>query len=76
MHQMSPDAERLMELRERGHFDGDDALEICGRCWSRADRAIRELQYRGLIQRANHARRRKTRWKFIEVAGEPQGGGD
>jgi predicted transcriptional regulator len=62
---MSPDAELLLELRERGHFDSADALEICSRCWRRADRAIRELQRAGVVKRANKASRKQARWKFV-----------
>lgn len=62
---MNPDAELLLELRERGHLDAADALEICGRCWRRADRAIRELERKKVIKRTKPGNRRKARWKFV-----------
>lgn len=55
----------LLELRERGHFSSADAKDICGHCWRRADRAIRELQKHGLIKKADGKPRAKSRWKFV-----------
>jgi Fic family protein len=62
---LSPDAKLLLQLRERGFIDADDALEICGRCWRRADRALRELQHEGVLKKADGRSRRKSRWTFV-----------
>jgi len=63
---MSPDAKLLLELRDRGFIDASDALEICGRCWRRADRALRELQHDGVLKKAQDGKpRRKGRWTFV-----------
>lgn len=62
---MSPDAKLLLELRDRGWFSGGDALEICGRCWRRADRAIRELAAEGLVKKTDGKTRRRSRWTFV-----------
>ena len=62
---MSPDAKLLLELRERGFIDAADALEICGRCWRRADRALRELTRDGVLKKADGRTRRKSRWTFV-----------
>jgi len=65
---MSPDAKLLLELRDRGFFDSSDALEICGRCWRRADRAIRELQKFKLVKKADKFVRRRSRWVFVKIS--------
>jgi len=62
---MSPDAKLLLELRERGFIDAADALEVCGRCWRRADRALRELTRDGVLKKADGRARRKSRWTFV-----------
>lgn len=61
---MSPDAKLLLELRDRGYIDASDALEICGRCWRRADRALRELTREGVVKKDGRPRR-KARWTFV-----------
>lgn len=65
MSDLSPDAKLLLELRERGFFTAEDALEICGRCWRRADRAIRELAREKLVKKADGKLRRRSRWNFV-----------
>jgi len=62
---MSPDAHLLLELRDRGFIDASDALEVCGRCWRRADRALRELAREGHVKKADGRPRRKSRWVFV-----------
>jgi len=62
---VSPGAKFLLELRERGFFTSADAKEICGRCWRRADRAIRELQAEGILKKADSKARPRSRWEFI-----------
>lgn len=62
---MNPDAKLLLELRERGYIDAADALEICGRCWRRADRALRELTREGVVKKADGRRRQRSRWTFV-----------
>jgi Fic family protein len=62
---MSPDAKLLLELRDRGYIDASDAIEICGRCWRRADRALRELTREGVLKKADGRRRRRSRWTFV-----------
>jgi Fic family protein len=62
---MSPDAKLLLELRDRGYIDASDAIEICGRCWRRADRALRELTREGVLKKADGRTRRKSRWTFV-----------
>jgi len=62
---LSPDAKLLLDLRERGFIDASDALEICGRCWRRADRALRELQHEGVLKKADGKARRRSRWTFV-----------
>jgi hypothetical protein len=64
MTELSQDAKLLLELRERGFIDASDALEICGRCWRRADRALRELSAERLIKKDGRVRR-KSRWTFV-----------
>jgi len=64
---MGPDAKLLLELRDRGFFTADDALEICGRCRRRAERAVRELGQARLIKK-NSQPWRKARWTFQEPA--------
>lgn len=56
-----------MELRDRGYIDASDAIEVCNRCWRRADRALRELQTMGTLKRVSDGKpRRRGRWTFIE----------
>lgn len=62
---MSPDAKLLLELRDRGYIDASDAIEICGRCWRRADRALRELTRDGVLKKADGRTRRRSRWTFV-----------
>ena len=62
---MSPDAKLLLELRDRGYIDASDAIEICGRCWRRADRALRELTRDGVLKKSDGRTRRKSRWTFV-----------
>lgn len=61
---MTPDAKLLLQLRERGFINMGDALEICGRCQRRADRALDELEREGVV-RQEGSPRRKARWAFV-----------
>lgn len=63
---LSQHAQDLLELRQRGWFDAADAVEICDRCWRKAQRAIRELQIAGLIKRRDNRPMRRASWTFAD----------